>query len=386
MRNKLRLCAATLLLAGAGSLAAQDIPLPTGSVYFNLPKDSPVALLSMVSDQSRATARGAALVLDLHMAVTLRNSSANRIRGITLRVVSQEVALGGKGSVTIPSLNIGPGQVFPVRIDMQLMRPGSMGVQAAAGPLVQVDLDGVLFQDLSFFGPNRLHSRRYLTACEMEARRDREYFKRVLAQSGRKGLQDAMLESLARQASLPPLTVKVWRGGPAVSTAAVAPEHTAKFAFLQVPDSPVVPIQGWAEIAGNEARAPRIEVRNTSTRPVKYVELGWVVSDSAGRQYMAASVPSADPELYLPPGKTARILQETALNFSSLGRPVNVKQMTGFVKEVEFADGRMWVPSRQSIANPLLEKVLAPSAEEQRLSDIYRRKGIEALISELKNY
>ena len=90
------------------------------------------------------------------MALTLRNASANRIHGVMLRVVSQEVTLGGKASVTMPSLNVGPGEVFPVRIDVQLMRP----TQMAAGPLVQVTLDGVLFQDLSFYGPDRLNSRR----------------------------------------------------------------------------------------------------------------------------------------------------------------------------------------------------------------------------------
>ena len=80
------------------------------------------------------------------MSLTLRNTSRDRIHGVTLRVVAQEVTLGGKGSVTYPSLNVGPGEAFPVRIDMQLMRPS----QVAGGPLVQVDLDGVLFQDLSF--------------------------------------------------------------------------------------------------------------------------------------------------------------------------------------------------------------------------------------------
>ena len=106
----------------------------------------------MISDQSRTTARGAALVLDLHMTLTFRNTSANRIHGVTLRVVSQEVTLGGRGSVTIPSLNIGPGEAFPVRIDMQLVRP----TQMAGGPLVEVDLDGVLYQDLSFYGTGPL--------------------------------------------------------------------------------------------------------------------------------------------------------------------------------------------------------------------------------------
>src|SRR5690242_12424114 len=162
MRNKRagRFAAAIVLSAAA---YAQEAPLPTGSVSINLGKDAPVAVNSWSSDQSSVTARGAAMVLDLHMALTLQNIGQGRIHGVTLRVVAQEVTLGGKGSVTYPSLNVGPGEVFPVRIDMQLMRP----TQVANGPLVQVDLDGVLFQDLSFFGPDRLNSRRTLTACEM---------------------------------------------------------------------------------------------------------------------------------------------------------------------------------------------------------------------------
>ena len=102
----------------AGLAAAAE-----SSISLNLPKDSPVTVLSIATDQSRTTMRGAAMVLDLHMSLTLRNGGAGRIHGITLRVVSQEVAMGGKGSVTIPSLNIAPGEDFPVRIDMQLVRP-----------------------------------------------------------------------------------------------------------------------------------------------------------------------------------------------------------------------------------------------------------------------
>src|SRR3954463_7052147 len=249
---------------GAAVVCAQDAPLPSGSVSVNVGNHSPVTVISTAQDQSRATMRGAAMVLDLHMALTLRNDSPGRIHGITLRVVSQEVAMGGKGSVTIPSLNVAPGEVFPIRIDMQLVRPTQV---AGGGPLAQVDLDGVLFQDLSFFGPNLLNSRRYLTACEKEAQRDRDHFQRVLAASGKEGLRREMIDSLQRQSDLQPLAVKVRRGGPVVSSAAVvASEHVAEVAFLQMPDSPVEPVQGWAQLAGNEARAPRIEVRNKSVK------------------------------------------------------------------------------------------------------------------------
>ena len=210
---------AVLGFLGAATLLAQDVPLdPRSSISINFAKDSPVAVLNVATGESHATARGAALVLDLHMALTLRNLSASRIHGVTLRVVSQEVTLGGKGSVAYPSLNVGPGEAFPVRIDMQLVRP----TQAAAGPLVEVNLDGVLFQDLSFYGDDRLNSRRTMTAWEMEAQRDREHFKRVLAQNGPDGLRREMIESLARQAERPQLDVRVARGGPAVSSTAAA--------------------------------------------------------------------------------------------------------------------------------------------------------------------
>src|SRR5207245_1347739 len=145
--------------------------------------------------------------------------------------------------------------------------------------------------------------------------------------------------------------VRVARGGRSVASAA-APERTAQFAFLKFPDSPVEPIEGWAQIAGSEARAPRIEVLNRSSKPVRYVEIGWIVRDRQGREFMAASVPASDPDMFLPPGKTGRVLQDTALKFSrSSGEPVAIQGMAGFVSQVEYADGKVWIPNRETLAN-----------------------------------
>jgi hypothetical protein len=60
--------------------------------------------------------------------------------------------------------------------------------------------------------------------------------------------------------------------------------------------------------------------------------------------------------------------------------------MEGFVSQVEFADGKVWVPNRQSLENAALLRVLAPSAEEQRLADLYRKKGLQPLVDELKKF
>jgi hypothetical protein len=369
------------LLVAAGGGWAQETPLPRNSVKVNV-DNSPLSVVTMSYDQSRTTARGAAMVVDLDMNLTLKNTSPSRIRGITLRVTSQEAFMGGKGSVTKASLNVGQGEAFTIPIQMQLVRP----TQLAAGPLVQVDLDGVLYQDLSFYGTDKLNSRRYLTAFELEAQRDREHFKQVLARNGKEGLAQAMRESLARQKELPALDVRVRHGsGGAVTSAGLAAEHEARFAFLQFPDSPVEALEGSAQIAGNEARAPQIDVRNNSNKGVRYVEFGWLVSDPAGRQYMAGALPSSDASLYLPPGSKGSVRQDSSLRFSANGQPVNIQKMTGFVSQVEFVDGKVWVPNRQNLENPLLQKVLAPSAEEQRLSVIYL-KGIDALVEELKRF
>ena len=50
-------------LLGAAAMLAQDRPLSTGAVNIKFPADSPVALMSMSTGDSHASARGAALVL-----------------------------------------------------------------------------------------------------------------------------------------------------------------------------------------------------------------------------------------------------------------------------------------------------------------------------------
>jgi hypothetical protein len=372
---------AILFVALVAALSAQETPLdPHDSVQINLPPDAPLTLVSENLGESHVSPRGSAVVLDLDVALTLHNSSTNRVRGVTLLVTAQEVTPGGKASVAVPSLDVAPGLNFPVRINLRLLRPSQMG----AGPLVRVNLDGVLFQDLSFYGPNRLDSRRSMTAWELEAQRDRKYFKSILASRGIEGLKQAVLESLNRQAERPRLDVQVIRGHAVASSA--LPEHSAQFAFLRFPDSPVDPLEGYAQISGNEAREPRIEVQNRSPKPVRYVEIGWIVKDSQGRQYMAASVPNADAELFLPPGRTGKVLQDTSLRFSRGSDKISIAGVTGFVSQVEFADGKVWIPNRESLANAQLLGILAPSPEEQRLTDIYRKKGPKALVDELAKF
>lgn len=365
MRSNIAILVLTAALTGM-TAAAQ-----TPSRKIDFPVDSPVTAVSSDWSETRATPRGGAFVLDVHAVLSLRNSSQRRIRGVTLAVLAQEVTPGGKGSVSVPSLDVGPGEAFPLRIDLPLLCP-----LGAGGPMVEVKLDGVLFDDLTFYGSDKLHSRRTMTVWELEARRDRKYFKSLLETAGGEGLQKEILSSIDRQRDRPSTGVQMVRGR---STNA-DPERELQFAFLHMPDSPVDATGGAARIAGNEARAPHIDIQNKSDRGVRHLEMGWIVKDQQGHEFLAASMPS---DLNLAPGKSSRVMQDTALRFSDR---TQIDSMTGFVSSVEYSDGSYWIPSRNALNDPKLRGIIAPSPEEQRLSQIYRKKGLKGLIDELKKF
>ena len=372
MRNS----AILLSLAACAAIAFAQPQLPgaaqTLAHRIDIPHDSPVTLAGDEWGGSAATVRGGAYTIDVKLALSLRNSSQRRVRGITLTVLAQEATPGGKGSISVPSLDVAPGETFAVRGDLHLLRP----IGAETSPLVEVSVDGVLFDDLTFYGPNKLLSRRSMMVWELEARRDRQYFRALLDQSGREGLQKAMLASLTRDSDRPQFGVQMVRGR---STNADS-DKNVQFAFLELPDSPVEPMDGVVRISGNEAHAPKLVVRNRSGRVVRHLEMGWIVRDQQGREFLAASLPY---EMRLPPRSSAQVLQDASLRFDAR---TSLEAMTGYVAAVEFMDGSMWIPSRAELDDPTLRRVLSPSPEEQRLVQIYRKRGLNAVVEELKKF
>lgn len=358
----------TVALAAACAMEAQSL-----NHKVDLPKDSPVTILSDDFSNSVATPRGGAYQVDVRAALTLRNSSGKPIRGIVLAVYANDVTPGGKGSVSKPSLNVAPGEAFQVRIDMSLLRPLGGG---AGAPGVEVKLDGVLFDDLTFYGPDTLHSQRAMRLWELQARRDREYYKSLYAKAGASGLQNEMLGILARQAEQHTPGVRMARG----RATNVDAEQQVQFAFLDFPASPVELLSGEASVTANQARAPHIVVRNRSGRPVNHLEIGWLVKDQQGREFLAASMGA---DVKLAPEQSGEVTQDAALRFEE---PVASDGMTGFVSSVEFEGGSYWIPSRGDLAEPRLRDTVAPSPEEQRLLQIYSKRGLDALIEELKKF
>jgi hypothetical protein len=391
-----------MVLPAVGILHAQTTSAPgndaPSSVKIDLPADSPVTLISYSMGQTHMTARGGAMVLDLDMSLTLRNSGSRSVRDVMLLITAQEFTPGGKGSVARPCIDVPAGQNFTLPIKLRLVRP----VQQSNGP-VHVQLDGVLFDDLSFYGPNRLNSQRAMTLWEVEAQRDRTYYKQILQAKGEDGLKNEILNSMKKAGDRPQLDVALSHNGRAVGSAVASSADGGRvpdqvhFAFLELPDAPVLAVQGQAGIVGNEVRSPWIEVQNLDKKKsVRYVEIGWVVKDKEGNEYLVGSVPGsgvsalntsgAGPNAVIQAGQRGRLEPDATLRFSHSGRPVDIASMTGFVTQVEFADGKMWVPSRKDLSSSPLLRTMSPSTEEQRLLDIYARQGLSALLADLAKY
>jgi hypothetical protein len=163
-------------------------------------------------------------------------------------------------------------------------------------------------------------------------------------------------------------------------------ESSIAVGTMAFPSAPVQAIGGEAEISGNELHAPKIELRNLSRKPVRSVDMGWIVRDERGRDFVAGSVPAGMP---LAPVQTAVASESGTLRFSNAeGQPLAIGALMAFVSNVEFSDGNLWIPSRADIeeatSDPVLRKALSSSPEHQRLAEVFRRKGIRGLAEELK--
>ncbi len=376
-------------LAGSRAIAQQaaaDWQDPAKAIAFRLSPDVGLSIVSQDLSDTEIYTRGGAIVIDLRCGLVVKNEGKQNLRGVVFAVLAQQLTAGGKASVAVPSLNVAPGQSFPVKLNLRLLRP----LPGPPSPLVTVTADGVLLADLSFRGPDTLDSRRRMTAWEMEAQREREYFQALLKADGSEELQQEMLASLARQKRRPRVEARLaGSSGSTVSSAvSTSTERQVQLAFLDFPDSPLELVSGTAEVEGTKASSPRIRVRNRSEKPVRYFELGWLVSDNSGTQYAAGSIPTPTSQLNLKPGETLSTSRQRQFLF----RPPNgrdnfaIQGMSAYFRQVQFEDGSVWVPARKDLARSDLRETIPVSAEEQRLSDIYRVKGLKALIEELRRF
>ena len=379
MRNSWKYLVVVLAL-GFGQIHAQQHSGPRW-LDVDFPHDSPLSVMSFSLNDSTAAVKGTSLALGLHTSLALRNSGKRTVRGLTLRVEAPDLNPSGKASVTVPSLNVMPGEVFPVKLDLELLRPFNTGKNE--GALVQVSLDGVLFDDLSFYGPDRLHSRHSLTVYELEARRDRRFFEHLVAGGETAQLREEMNFGLPA-ASPAQLGLELLTD--LKSTRRI--ERPVSVALVKFSDAPVQMLTGEAKVFKNEVRAPQVSLQNQTSKPVKSIEMGWILRDERGRDYLAGSLPAA---VDIGPVQNGRVQEKGVLRFSQpSGRPMLIEAVTAFLNNVEFSDGNLWIPSRSDISesnlDPSLKRAISSSPEQQRLAEIYRKKGLTALIAELRKF
>ena len=383
MVNRFLAVALLAFSLSTSALAAADQDASANAVgrwlSFDFPRDSPVLPVSFAMGSSTAKIRGASMLIDLHASVVLRNVGIKPLSGLTMRVEAQDLQTG-KGSVTVPSLTAQPGETFPVRIDMEILRPIATG-RIATVSLVQVSLDCAIFSDLTAYGPDLLHSRHALLVYELEARRERQYLSALLHSQQWAKLRDELNFGLPETA--PPRLGLEFIHGPLQN---VLREQALAVNPVAFTGAPVQPIGGGAQIVGNEIRAPHVEVRRISTRAVRSLELGWIVRDDRGRDFVAGSIPVT---LSAEAVQSVKITDSAALRFSnSIGQPMVIGALRAFINDVEFSDGNFWIPSRTDIdgatADPVLRHELANSPEQQRLAKIYRLRGTTGLAEELK--
>ncbi len=359
---------------------AQFLPDADRRVSVEVPEGVPLTVTAADFGASEFEARGGALVIELAGWVRFRHEGGNAVRAVTLAVRAHEQRLGGRAAVSVPSLHAPRGEEFDVHLNLRMLRP----LPAPPGPVVRIVADAVLLDTLASAGPDRLDSVRKMKAREMEARRDREYFLSRWQAGGRDQLASAMQASLRRQASRPRLDIQLSGTGPAT---AVAPDRSreVQFAFLQDTDAPLILERGSAIVSGTVSDTPRILLRNRSAVGISRFELGWLVIDSAGTAYSLGSAPVGKAAVVAPgerleTGGGGRF--EIRFGPDSSENPI--AGMRAYVRSAHLEDGNVWIPSRMQLENLRLLGTIPVSAEEQRLSQLYREWGPDAVVDELR--
>ncbi len=359
---------------------------PERAVRVGIAPDVPLSLVSKDLSKTSIEVLGAVMVIDLKCRLEVRNDSARFLRGVAVGVVTDEHAPGGKASVAVPSLNVPPDSTTQLDIALKLVRPFPPNSSHA----VNLDLDGALFTNLTFRGPNQLDSRRKLLVWEMEAERDRRHFKSLLASGGPGQLEKAMRASVQRQRRRPRLKATLEQQLRKLLASTRPPAQGGQ--LIQVSrhnlrGAPLEILSGSAFVAGTRVSSPEIRVKNRSEKPVRYYELGWLVSDGNGTNYTAALMPVPRGQSRLAPGAEVSTRSDRQFVFNRAGADgFVISGMSGYLRNAEFEDGSVWIPPRSELDASPLENAAAVSVEEERLSRLYGSRGVDALITELAKF
>jgi len=387
-RAAMTLCALVVCAGARAQTVAGPAALwqdPARAVNVEIASDVPLSLVSQDLSKTKIQVMGALMVIDLNCRLEVRNDSDRFLRGVVMGVVTAEHSPGGKASVAVPSLNIPPDGTTDLSVDLKLVRP----FPPSSNHAVNLSIDGALFTNLTFRGPNQFDSRRKLVVWEKEAERDRAHFKSLLAAGGRRQLETAIQVSVQRQQQRPRLQAELEQQLRKLITAAQPLERRIALSRHDFSEAPLEIVSGSALVEGSRVISPEITVKNRSPKPVRYYELGWLVSDGSGVRYNTGLVPVPTDRSQLAPGAEAstRSQRSFVLNRDGSGSGgFAIGSMSGYVRNVEFEDGSVWIPTRRDLEVLSLDRAAPVSVEEQRLTQLYGRQGVEAVITELSRF
>ena len=347
-------------------------------ISIDVSEDVPLEVVASDFGSSNFEPRGSALIIELDGSIRFRHTGEAALRAVTLAVDAYGGRLGGRAAVAVPSLHARTGEEFEVYLNLRMLRP----LPLPPGPAVRIAPDGVLFDTLQAAGPDRLDSVRKMTIRELEARRDRQYFLSQWETGGRPALASAMQASLRRQAIRPGLDVRLAAEGPATAGSDI---REVQFSFIQNEAAPLVLEGGTALVSGTISDSPRIRIRNRTDKTIRHFEIGWLVRDSQGSVYSAGAAPSGEARDLLP-GETVETGGDRRFELrpAGAGQPPALESMAAFVRNAQLDDGSVWIPSRQALEASRLLQAMPVSAEERRLTQLYRERGPAVVAAELE--
>jgi hypothetical protein len=248
-------------------------------------------------------------------------------------------------------------------------------------------LDCALFSDLSWYGPDTLHSLRSLMLFEAEDKRERQYLSGLLNSGRLAELREELNFGLPDTPQ--PVAVAILPRSPATPATV---SRRIKLSPISLAGAPVQVLDAAADLMnGLGVARPALSVRNTSQKTVVTVNVALLVRDEHAGEFVAAILPE---RTNLQPGQEAQIQDAMSFQLSKrtgaplTGAPLMVQGVSPLVTAVEFADGSVWIPDHEEVArataDPALRRVLARSPEQQRLAALFRRDGINAVAAELR--
>ena len=162
-------------------------------------------------------------------------------------------------------------------------------------------------------------------------------------------------------------------------------EHVMRCAMLRLQGSLCILEGGTALIRGVIADAPRFRLRNRARQGVRHFEIAWLVRDARGTVYSVGSAPVDQLDRVGPQERfETRADGRFRIHPVAAGRPPAIEAVSAYLRSAQLDDGSVWVPSRQALQASNLIEAVPVSAEEQRLSQLYRERGAEAVAAELR--